>query len=492
MRIERLGISRVGFVVLGALGIALLVSVYLTVAAYRAEPVGIEDFSGEWNALLMEVRPEGANAREAYAAIDERIQEVDASWQDAGAARLPASLDRAKEALRSGAWDDPRRRDEKWLWKQKKDLLPRIVEASRMARLVDGFRVGGYGTPLPEGERPTARVSGVMDLLSLAVRAAAARGDWEAVERYVLAGMRIARQFGTGLFRHSVRTPGYAAWTWESLRKAIVAHEAPPAVCDRLIERISSFEIFPYPMRVYVEANRIYNKSLLGSQFDSEGRLVTWVDDPLVRTGNVPEWAVEPLNRLSNVLRYGAPRLADVEEAMDAIYARVAEEIVKAPREWGPVIGAPGSAAAEFAEEAVDAGVGLLFMQKEIVAEERAATLLMLRLEKHHAETGTWPESLEDALPREQTLNPATGAPFVYRLASSGEDSEGNPVGAYGLWPLDPGSTHARPWDSSPGRTRGVSQLAAGYGELDPDLYVPPWEKFGVDPPEGWGEDEEE
>jgi hypothetical protein len=50
----------------------------------------------------------------------------------------------------------------------------------------------------------------------------------------------------------------------------------------------------------------------------------------------------------------------------------------------------------------------------------RAATRLILLLERHHALTGEWPASLEDIMPREETLDPNTLTPFVYTLTPEG------------------------------------------------------------------------
>lgn len=50
----------------------------------------------------------------------------------------------------------------------------------------------------------------------------------------------------------------------------------------------------------------------------------------------------------------------------------------------------------------------------------RAATRIILLLERHHAVTGEWPASLEDIMPREDTLDPNTLTPFVYTLTPDG------------------------------------------------------------------------
>lgn len=50
----------------------------------------------------------------------------------------------------------------------------------------------------------------------------------------------------------------------------------------------------------------------------------------------------------------------------------------------------------------------------------RAATIIILLLERHHAATGEWPAALEDIMPREETLDPNTLTPFVYTRTPDG------------------------------------------------------------------------
>lgn len=55
-----------------------------------------------------------------------------------------------------------------------------------------------------------------------------------------------------------------------------------------------------------------------------------------------------------------------------------------------------------------------------------ATTEVMLRLSLHKARTGAWPATLEEAMTREQTLEPITGEPFRYILAPE-DDERGRP-----------------------------------------------------------------
>jgi hypothetical protein len=52
---------------------------------------------------------------------------------------------------------------------------------------------------------------------------------------------------------------------------------------------------------------------------------------------------------------------------------------------------------------------------------ERAATIIILLLERQHALTGEWPTALEDIMPREETLDPNSRTPFVYTLTPDGQ-----------------------------------------------------------------------
>jgi hypothetical protein len=54
------------------------------------------------------------------------------------------------------------------------------------------------------------------------------------------------------------------------------------------------------------------------------------------------------------------------------------------------------------------------------VLSTRTATRIILLLERHHALTGEWPASLEDIMPREDTLDPNTLTPFVYERTPGG------------------------------------------------------------------------
>jgi hypothetical protein len=57
---------------------------------------------------------------------------------------------------------------------------------------------------------------------------------------------------------------------------------------------------------------------------------------------------------------------------------------------------------------------------REIALSARAATRIILLLERHHALTGEWPASLEDIMPRGETLDPNTLTPFVYTRTPDG------------------------------------------------------------------------
>lgn len=61
-----------------------------------------------------------------------------------------------------------------------------------------------------------------------------------------------------------------------------------------------------------------------------------------------------------------------------------------------------------------------LIQTRDQYLTNRAATRIVLLLEKHHALTGKWPEALEEIMPLEDTLEPNTAEPFEYALTPDG------------------------------------------------------------------------
>ncbi len=77
----------------------------------------------------------------------------------------------------------------------------------------------------------------------------------------------------------------------------------------------------------------------------------------------------------------------------------------------------------EFFEDQQSYGLGMhagAITARDRNLSARAATIIVLLLERHHAVTGEWPAALEDIMPREETLDPNTLTPFVYALTPDG------------------------------------------------------------------------
>lgn len=438
------GVSRAGVVLLGAAGVVLFIGLSFVVAAYRAEPLGVENAKqrAAARAFGAEVQPEGGeNAWPLYQQIFGEWRSLDARKREVDLGRIPTVL----YPLLRGEWKEEEAHGAGLeAWDALAPLVEQLEEAARMPRMMPPEEWVTWVEESPDKFTMTVNGFGKVKLLpTIGMRVAAERGDWEAMDRHLETGLLMARQMsalpGSTIM---VISPMAYELPLEELRRLIVEHAIPASACNRMVETI---ETVTYPAGSWesiIEGWRISTSANLGKYFDSSGRMVVWTIDQPAWADRDPEWLEEALERVSNVRRYWWPRRGAVEASLFEIAGDAQEMIGRAPHAWERV-GTPRGRSGQCAMRRSD-GFALAFEAAVRVIESRRGTLVMLRLERFRAQEGRWPRDLLEAMSQEEATNPVTGELFVYER---GSDEEG---AGYRLWPAAPGEGRVAPeWPRS-------------------------------------------
>jgi hypothetical protein len=307
--------------------------------------------------------------------------------------------------LTLGRWDDPRQADGRAMLADLRPIFEQFDVAAdapwfrpRYSASNDIFNPDDSDGPIGPVEMrvPHMGLLHAIHRLNVAqIRASAHTNDWTDVVRRVRTGLRNTRHLANEPLPWAPRWgAGMDSTTLAEVRHLINEHELPLSVCDGLIREIEEAG----PIRDLATAlgvERITFTSLVRDEFfEQTGSVVS-----------VSFWRT--------LLNNPPPRLAlrDAEQFFDQMEDYLALPYAQRSSLPIPNLGAAGWFLPSFSR---------IIDQLDAAVAQRAATLALLRLERFHAMNGRWPATLEEAMTREQTLEPVTGAPFIYLVGSDG------------------------------------------------------------------------
>ncbi len=355
--------------------------------------------------------------------------------EDAGNSLLrqwqAARRDSRLSNLIMGDWDDPRQDKGKRLLAQLRPILDPLDRAAdargfrpRYSASSDIFNPDDSGGPIGPIDITLSHLGlfrSINELNTIFLRAAANDDDWTGVTRRVRTGMRHARHTACEPFFISTMVAiSIEHTTLQELRFTINEHDIPADACDAMIDELERAPA--HDMSYSLETERLAYPSAIRYTYLGESRDFF-----------TPEYwraVVEnPPPRLA--LRDGRRFHAEMEAYIALPHAQRTSQPIP------------------------DAGTAAYFLpafsrvidQFETVAAQRAATIVLLRLERFHAMNGRWPATLTEAMTPEQATDPVTGAPFIYLVGSDGLSP-----------PIDDENEEAYlPSDLALARTRGLT-----------------------------------
>ncbi len=345
--------------------------------------------------------------------------------EDAGNSLLTqwqaARRDERLPNLVKGEWNDPRQDRGKRLLAQMRPILDPLDLAADAPRFRPRYSASGdifnpddSGGPIGPIDITLSHLGlfrSINELNAIFLRAAANDDDWAGVTRRVRTGMGHARHTACEPFLiSSMVALSIEHTTLQELRFTINEHDMPAHACDAIIEELERAPA--HDISFALDTERIAFPSVIRYTMISEtGGMFT------------PDyWRA--------VIENPPPRLAlrDGERFHAEMEAYIA--LPHAERSSQPIPDA--GTAAYFLP-----GFGRVITQFEAVAAQRAATIVLLRLERFHALNGRWPATLEEAMTPAQAIEPVTGAPLIYLVGSDGLRPEIDDENAEAYLPSD-------------------------------------------------------
>ncbi len=314
--------------------------------------------------------------------------------------------DLAVDALLKGEWGDPRHAEPMARLARLRPILDALDDAVD----AEGFRArysasGDIYNP-SDGREIVEGVDILLPHLSpfralgelnaAQMRVSAQGGDWADLARRAGAGLRHANHCAAEPFIISAMVGvSLHAQLFQELR--FIANELalPPEVCDALIAEIEAAGE-PPSLLTSLESDRLcLPSSIRWYYIEESGGGPLWADFWIARFGG-------PSPRVA--MRDGERYYEEMKRYAAMPYAERSSAVPPDPGEAKWFIGS----------------FWRVIDQHDTVRAQRAATIAILRLERFHALNGSWPANLEEAMTREQTLEPVTGAPFIYLLGADG------------------------------------------------------------------------
>ncbi len=414
----------------------------------------------EWRAWREAEDAAGFEGWDALLAVGERVEAFGRERYEERRVEMMLALER----LLTGAWDDPRHAQDREELGETGELVEEILAAAekpfgswRRSEAKAGEASGAppdawsiFGEVIPQGIGQRLRMA---ELLRVSMREAAARGDWEGVERLTRGHLRLARHSfaGEGMVAQGTAVSMWALGAEECVR-VCVEGEAPREACERLARVIEEGRLPLELLARATEGDRLVQKVMVRTRYNRHGLWMMWSDEtagegPIRFPVGVME---EPSvwDRVMNVRAYFEARLGEADEEI---------ERAAALREgWiGVMMADEGDWVAMRREgERVRDGEGLrkhsLGANGAVVKNwlalrqtERGAAVA-LKVAGWRAEQGEWPSGLEEVMGEKERENPATGKEFVY---VSGEEAGGGMwLMAVGLEEWRPGSWRVGSW----------------------------------------------
>lgn len=397
--------------VLAPLAIAALL---VALPSGQASPSDDDSHLRELREMIVAGRPETENAWPAIEAAHERAIGIASETMSAAAAK---SYGYGLWRLDTGDWDDPAHADARAMLERLAPVLDDVDRALRGTYSVATPRRGATLTVdsfFPAGS--SRAFNSLVRLSNARMRAAAAAGRWDEVERALDRAVRLGRlcDAPTGVMTmYSASIIGVGAA--EAIR--LVRERSPDAATiDRLCAIVEADEARGRDLRAICRGERLIWLSGLRASFSDDGLAVPWgLERPTL-------W-----ERMGNISAYTKPRWSDVERDVTADFAALEAWLV-APALDRAEPPKPDSLARHAADlwpfEADDTGfefaTPMLRMLRAPVMHAAA-----LRVYAFHARHGRWPESLAEAAPDRQFIDPRTGETLRYELEHEGDRATG-------------------------------------------------------------------
>ncbi len=398
-------------IVLAPLGLAALL---VALPSGQASPSEDDSHLRELREMIVAGRPESENAWPAIEAAHERAMSIAMETMSPAAAK---SLAYGVWRLNTGEWDDPEHADARVMLERLGSVLDTLDGDLRGTFALAPPRKGSsetMGSLLPRGA--SRAFTSLAQLNISQMRAAAADGRWDEVERALDRAVRLSRAVAAPTAIATMLSESLIGVTMKEAVHLIREGSPDAATIDRLVWIVEADEARGRDAGAICRGERLTWLNMMRSSYSDDGLAVPWGDeDPSL-------W-----ERMRNVRAYSMPRWPDVERDITNEFTALEAWLVAPPGERGQW--PKSEALVRYAETLGFPEVDdpLLGVAKPIVASLRGpvAFAAALRVYAFHARHARWPESLEEAAPDRRFVDPLTGNAFQYKL----EVTDGAPTG---------------------------------------------------------------
>jgi hypothetical protein len=234
-------------------------------------------------------------------------------------------------------------------------------------------------------------------LVGADARASARRGDFErAVDNYRRLLIMSEHAAATPLVLGQRERFRIVDFTLREIRRTVLETDWPVESVDQLLGILDP-SVRAYRLGDYFQRSAGINAELVARELQAaidQGR-------------SKPDW---------RQLWGGGPNPDRRRHATETYYLAIAG-VADMPKEVRVVTIDP---ALESESEIAVGECRMLMQARDQALGMLAGTRVILKLERHHARTGEWPDALEDIMTREETLEPNSGAPFVFSRMRNG------------------------------------------------------------------------
>lgn len=426
-----------------AAGVALALlafGAWSTWVIMTANPQPTIDYVAMLNELTREGQPEGEDAWPVYQTMFRDTFGYDPDQRSDH--ELFESLRQIRRSqLLNGDWDDPKHDEGRTALARLAPVLPKLDQAAtyrRFEALVSSHDASSpdfvpgdtsiRNAPLEYNEL----FSALRDLRKGAMRDAAHRGDFDAVAHHLSMLFRMGDQLALQrpLMNHYVAAACVSSGALE-LARLLDEFDVPATAAREMLAIVDELEWSANGVALrFIEGERVVLLDYFGSMHcePTFGARVLSADAvDRVLWGFLSEEIPMETSMFRNVGSVFLPGLADVERDVAHIVA-LSRRAVAVPIEQIESLDARhakrfdrGAPMIRKTWNAMIRSIILMRDNESIVHGVR----VMLLLEIHHAETGKWPQAIEDVLSVEEFTDPISGEPFHYERTPS--DPHGRP-----------------------------------------------------------------
>ncbi len=394
---------RVSVIVLIGIGVLVIAAIgTLGWRVYRMRPSQQIDYVAEANQLIADIQPSGPDGWSLY--YDVLYHDLQVQFESPG--DLAEVLRKSEyHELLYGEWDDLRHMPMKRSHNRLRKLVPAIREAAARPSFYFQIPPQASGDLLMwslMSDRPSSTLRQLGRVLGVDMRRAANSGDWVGFTQNFEALIGMAnQQLLSCTMIDLLQSLALIHYGLGEIQMAAFEAEIPEATIDKLLALLDQARRDPAAALPVVEMGRLEQLELAQLMYSSKNPI-----------------ALIAIN-VAQAGRFGSHEL--VEARVNAAFDQLSGWWLMPLQTRTTTPSGMQMISSEPLLNIFDVSQSFERARRQLdqVNVEIQATKILLLLHRHQARTGSWPQSLGDAMNEVEFVDPTTGAPFKFTPAPS-------------------------------------------------------------------------